>query len=170
MLILRRICCQTPLQNDSIWGVFSTSLRICEKCDFERPSIVFAIFFNFESINFQYQKLYFSSVFLKMVLKLIFIDFGATFTRSWDDLRSKKFSKMRGLGVVFSPCCEYARSVILNDPPSFLLYFSILEHPSSTSKCIFFSCFFEGVFKTKSLSILARSLVQIGGQMAPKIN
>ena len=32
---------------------FSTLLRICEKCDFEQPSIVFAIFFDFESVDFR---------------------------------------------------------------------------------------------------------------------
>ena len=44
-----------------------------------------------------------------------------------------------------------------------------LEHQFSTSKGIFFSCFFEGAFKTYFLSILARSLAQIGNQMTPKI-
>ena len=33
--------------------IFSTSLRIGGKCDFEQPSIVFAIFFRFESIDFR---------------------------------------------------------------------------------------------------------------------
>ena len=32
---------------------FSTSLRICEKCDFEQPSDRFAIFFDFGSVDFR---------------------------------------------------------------------------------------------------------------------
>ena len=32
---------------------FSTLLRICEKCDLEQPSHRFAIFFDFESIDFR---------------------------------------------------------------------------------------------------------------------
>ena len=32
---------------------FSTSLRICEKCDFEQPSNGFAIFFDFGSVDFR---------------------------------------------------------------------------------------------------------------------
>ena len=33
--------------------IFLTLLRTCEKYDFEQPSIVFAIFFNFRSIDFR---------------------------------------------------------------------------------------------------------------------
>ena len=33
--------------------LFSTSLRICEKCDFEQPSNGFAIFFDFGSVDFR---------------------------------------------------------------------------------------------------------------------
>jgi hypothetical protein len=44
---------------------FSTSSQICEKCDFKRWHNVFAIFFNVESINFQFQRMYFSVVFFK---------------------------------------------------------------------------------------------------------
>ena len=33
--------------------ICSTSLQICEKCDFEQPSMFFAIFSNFESIDFR---------------------------------------------------------------------------------------------------------------------
>ena len=32
---------------------FSTSLRICEKCDFEQPSNGFALFFDFGSVDFR---------------------------------------------------------------------------------------------------------------------
>ena len=42
---------------------FSTSLRVCEKCDFEQPSYGFAIFFDFRRVDFRPQNLYFSDVF-----------------------------------------------------------------------------------------------------------
>ena len=46
---------------------FSTSLRVCEKCDFEQPSYGFAIFFNFKRVDFPPQNVYFSVVFSKML-------------------------------------------------------------------------------------------------------
>ena len=46
---------------------FSTSLRICEKCDFERPSFVFAIFVHFRSIGFPSKNVYFSIFFSKVL-------------------------------------------------------------------------------------------------------
>ena len=46
---------------------FSTSLRVCEKCDFEQPSYGFAIFFNFKRVDFRPQNVYFSVVFSKML-------------------------------------------------------------------------------------------------------
>ena len=54
---------------------FSTSLRICEKCDFEQPSYGFAIFFDFRRVDFRPQKVYFSDVFSKMLSRRIFFDF-----------------------------------------------------------------------------------------------
>ena len=54
---------------------FSTSLRICEKCDFEQPSYGFAIFFDFKRVDFRPQKVYFSDVFSKMLSRRIFFDF-----------------------------------------------------------------------------------------------
>ena len=53
---------------------FSTSLRICEKCDFEQPSYGFAIFFDFRRVDFRPQKVYFSDVFSKMLSRRIFFD------------------------------------------------------------------------------------------------
>ena len=53
-------------------------------------------------------------------------DFESTFSRSWVDFGSKNLSKIKVSGYLFQPCCEYARSVVLNNPPMVLLYFSIL--------------------------------------------
>ena len=49
-----------------------------------------------------------------------FFDFGTILT-------PKTSPKSMLSGSLFQPCCEYARSVILNNPPSFLLYLSSLE-------------------------------------------
>ena len=38
---------------DGLRVIFSTSLRIGGKCDFEQPSNGFAIFFDFGSVNFR---------------------------------------------------------------------------------------------------------------------
>ena len=40
-------------KNERSQGCFSPSLLICEECDFEQPSIVFIMFFNFEGIDFR---------------------------------------------------------------------------------------------------------------------
>ena len=55
---------------------FSTLLRICEKFDFEQPSHCFAIFFDFGSVDFRPEKVYFSDVFPKVLLRRTFFDFG----------------------------------------------------------------------------------------------
>ena len=68
---------------EGLGGVFSTSLRICEKCDFERPSIVFATFFNFENINFRTQIRYSSVIFLWRFQDLLFFDLGMKFGPCW---------------------------------------------------------------------------------------
>ena len=44
---------QKHIKNERSWGRFSGSLLIFEKCDSEQPSIVFAIFFEFEGVHFQ---------------------------------------------------------------------------------------------------------------------
>ena len=54
-------------------------------------------------------------------------DFETTFCRFWNDFGSKNLPKMKGPGSLFQPGCEYAKSVILNNPPMVLLYFSTLE-------------------------------------------
>ena len=46
---------------------FSTSLRVCEKCDFEQPSYGFAIFFDFWRVDFLPQNADLSEVFSKML-------------------------------------------------------------------------------------------------------
>ena len=51
---------------------FSTFLRICEKCDFEQLSYVFAIFFDFRRVGFRLEKVYFSDVFSKAILRRAF--------------------------------------------------------------------------------------------------
>ena len=54
---------------------FITSVRICEKCDFEQRFISFAIFFDFRRVDFRPQKVYFSDVFSKMLSRRTFFDF-----------------------------------------------------------------------------------------------
>ena len=60
---------------------FSTMLRICEKCDLEQPSHRFAIFFDFESIDFRIEMVCFSVVFSKPLFRHTFFDFGWIFCR-----------------------------------------------------------------------------------------
>ena len=62
---------------------FSTSLRVCEKCDFEQPSYGFAIFFDFKRVDFRPQNVYFSVVFSKMFLRRSFFDCGLKFGPNW---------------------------------------------------------------------------------------
>ena len=62
---------------------FLTLLRICEKHDFKQPSIVFAIFFHFGSVDFRPEKVYFSDVFPKVLLRRTFFDFGSNFRPNW---------------------------------------------------------------------------------------
>jgi hypothetical protein len=57
--------------------IFSTSLRRCEKYDFEQQSNVFAIFFDFESLDFAAERVYFSVVFSKALCRGIFFNFGS---------------------------------------------------------------------------------------------
>ena len=67
----------------SLRMVFSTSFQICEKCDFEQHSYGFATFFEFGSLDFRSQKVYFSDVFPKSLLRRIFFDFGWIFGATW---------------------------------------------------------------------------------------
>ena len=66
---------------------FSTSLRVCEKCDFEQPSFGFAIFFDFKRVEFRPQNVYFSKMFSRARFGLIFDGF-------WDGFSSKLGAKM----------------------------------------------------------------------------
>ena len=54
-------------------------------------------------------------------------DFETTFFRSWYEFGTKNLCKIEPLRVIFQPCCRYAKSVILNNPPTFLLYFQGLR-------------------------------------------
>ena len=68
--------------------VFSTSLRTCEKCAFEWPSIVFTIFFNFESIDFRLKGVTFKVVFPKVLLRGTFcrcrVEFWSRLDAKWE--------------------------------------------------------------------------------------
>ena len=57
--------------------IFSTSLRRCEKYDFEQQSNVFAIFFDFESLDFAAGRVYFSAFFSNALCRGIFFKFGS---------------------------------------------------------------------------------------------
>ena len=52
-LILGDLFSKNLSKMEGLGCVFLTSLRICEKYDFERASVVFATIFNFESIMFR---------------------------------------------------------------------------------------------------------------------
>ena len=62
---------------------FSTLLRICEKCDLERPSHHFALFFDFRRVGFRPWKVYFSDAFSDAFLRRTFLDFGWNFVPNW---------------------------------------------------------------------------------------
>ena len=68
---------------------FSTLLRICEKCDFEQPSYGFAIFFDFRRVDFRSQKLYFSVVFSKPLLRHVFSILGRFFVQLGGQMGAK---------------------------------------------------------------------------------
>ena len=63
--------------------VVSTSLRICEECDFEQHSIVFAIFSRFEASDFRPWKRTFSRVFSKVLLGGTLERFGTIWVAKW---------------------------------------------------------------------------------------
>ena len=74
--------------------VFSTSLRICEKCDFKRPSMVFAIFFHFGSIDFPYKNVYFSIFFQRCFEDISFINLGRILVQIGDQIGGQMGSKI----------------------------------------------------------------------------
>ena len=57
--------------------ICSTSLRRCEKYDFEQPSNVFAMFFDFEGLDFGAERVYFSAVFPNALCRGTFFNFGS---------------------------------------------------------------------------------------------
>ena len=66
---------------------FSTSLRICEKCDFEQHSNGLAIFFDFRRVDFQPQNVDFSDVFQRCFQHVFFrfwAEIGTKFSAKWD--------------------------------------------------------------------------------------
>ena len=67
---------------------FSTKLRIYEKCDFEQPSNGFAIFFDFGSVDFRLERVYFSIVFSNAILRPTFLEFGSNFNLNCTPNRS----------------------------------------------------------------------------------
>ena len=68
--------------------------------------------------------------------KLLFLVLGTI-------LRGKTSPKSEVPGSLFRLRSENAKSIFLNDPPSFLLYFSSWRHRFSASKSIFFVDFFK---------------------------
>ena len=75
------------------------------------------------------------------ISKALFLDLGSI-------LVPKTSPKWKVSGLLFQPCCEYARSVILNNPPIVLLYFSTLEASIFNHKKFFFMCFFKAASET----------------------
>ena len=77
---------------------FSTSLRICEKCDFEQPSCGFTTFFDFRRVDFRLQKVYFSDVFSKMLSRRTFfrfwVEIGTKIVVKWEPTSIKKSMKI----------------------------------------------------------------------------
>ena len=55
---------------------FSTSLRICENCDFEQLSYGFAIFLDFERVEFRPQKVFFRCFFKDALRRTFFLILG----------------------------------------------------------------------------------------------
>ena len=57
--------------------IFSTSLRRCEKYDFEQPSNVFPMFFDFVGLDFGAERVDFSVVFSKALWRCTFFNFAS---------------------------------------------------------------------------------------------
>ena len=70
-------------------------------------------------------------------------DFETTFSRFGEDFGSKTSPKWGVAGSLFQPRDEYTKSVILNNPPMVLLYFSILEALIFDLKGYIFQVFFR---------------------------
>ena len=102
------------------------------------------------------------------------IDFCNDFEFFFSDLGSilapKSSPKWGVLGSFFQARCEYARSVILNNPLMVLLYFSTLRGSIFDLKMYIFRLFFRRCFEDVLFSIFGRNLGQIGGQMGAQID
>ena len=70
-------------QMEALSIIFHTFLAISEKCDFEQPSNGFAIFFEFGSLDFRPERVYFSMVFWTAVLRHTFFNFWTIFGPTW---------------------------------------------------------------------------------------
>ena len=79
-------------------ATFSTLLRICEKCDLEQSSYRFATFFDFRRVDFRLEKVNFSDVFSKAILRRTFfgfwMDFGSKLEAKWEPKLMKKPMKI----------------------------------------------------------------------------
>ena len=83
---------------------------------------------------------------LKIWLKidLIFVKISEPLFLDLGSILDPKSSPKWGVsGSLFRPCCEYAKSVIWNNPPTFLLHFSILGPSIFDLKCYNFHDFFR---------------------------
>ena len=87
--------------------IFSTSLRRCEKYDFEQPSNVFPMFFDFEGLDFGAERVDFSGVFSKALWRGTFFNFGSNSgpngspngSQNRDNIDKKAGSKIHGFLV-----------------------------------------------------------------------
>ena len=77
---------------------------------------------------------------------------------------------MRVWGSFFRHRCEDAKSIILDNPPTFFLCFSILKASILELKAYIFQSFFRRRFVEVFFPILDWILVQMGGQMGTKID
>ena len=78
--------------------------------------------------------------------------------------------KMKGPVSLFQPGCEYAKSVILNNPLMVLLYFSTLEAMIFYFNGDIFQVFFQRRSWDRLFAILGWISLQLRGQMGPKIH
>ena len=97
-------------------------------------------------------------------------DFETTFSRYWAEVGVKNLSEMRVWGSFFRHRCEDAKSIILDNPPTFFICFSILKASILELKAYIFQSFFRRRFVEVLFSILGWILVQMGAQMGAKID
>ena len=73
--------------------IFSTSLRRCEKYDFEQPSNVFPMFFDFEGLDFGAERVDFSVVFSKALCRGTFFILDRILVQMGAQMGSKIYEK-----------------------------------------------------------------------------